>query len=391
MSRKGHPPPKPHWTTIAWAVLAFVPALWGQLWYMRFGVVGALVGYFGLFALLGPMLISRAFRRRAGETLHCANCDYEFVYASDPSVTHPDLCPECGHGWADRLVKGRTTVSPVLVALWIFVTFVGLMIVVYGLSNQSDRLITVVPTSMLVNTVVGAGVIDDIQFARQWRELSSRTLTPAENERVGRMLVDSVGKARLGLIQSQWLKQAFGSSALPQAMLDEYLARRIVTGGRLTPPEVDGSRVFEIRVIDQNNFGYGEYFTVLSHCWIEPSGVELATNKGWYQPAIVFPLTKDDEKQSFIPTLPGIEESRPSLRVPIPRSVLTAKAENGKAPVKVRATVWVFYSPGVFVGSRVQPRDVVENPAMEPRTRLFQTLELEAIVDTDADARGGTH
>lgn len=365
-------------------MLCFFPLVVSIAWYSKFGLGGLAFGYLGLFAAIGPMMISRALRHRSGDSLHCPRCDYEAATSEASLDKVPEWCPECGFGWEHFLVRGRIKPSSKRAMLWAFVTMTGILIGATGLANSIERLVKFVPTFMLVESVVRGdgkgGPLSSLDFIKQWQELATRTLSSQQSERLATMLVERVGKSPIDIFQSLWLKQAFGAKTLPVALLDKYLERRITSEAILAPPAENGDRVFVLRVVDHDDPGFGTFFTVLAECRIEPSGVLLATNAGWYRPRMMFPRTDEDNRQSFIATGPSIGAPRPSLRIPIPAKVLAEARERGDAVI--RAKVWIFFSPGVFVGSRVAPADLIANPALDARARLFRTVELEARLES---------
>lgn len=361
-------------------------------WYWKFGLGGLAFGYLGVLAAIGPMQISRALRNRSGDSLHCPRCDYEAV-SGDALFDHvPEWCPECGFGWEHFLVRGRKKPSLRRVMLWAFASLIGILIGVNGLVNNTGRLVKFVPSFMLVESVVRGdgpgGTLSSLDFINQWQELATRTLSARQSERLATMLVERVGKSPLNVFQSNWLKQAFGTNTLPTSLLDKYLERRITSESILAPPNENGDRVFVVRIIDHDDHGYGTFFPVLAECRIEPLGTLLATNAGWYRPKITFPRTEKDNEQFFHLTMPLIAISRPSLLIPIPAKILSEARERGDAVI--RAKVWLFFSPGAFVGSRVAPADLVANPALDARARLFRTIELEARIESDTPRTNDT-
>lgn len=361
-------------------------------WYAKFGLGGLAFGYLGLVAAIGPMMMSRALRSRTGESLHCPRCDYEAVSSEASLHNVPEYCPECGFSWEHFLVRGRNSPSRRRAVLWALATMIGILIGANGLANSIQRLVKFVPTFMLIESVTRGGgsgtALSSLDFINQWQELATRSLSSQQSERLAMMLVERVGKSPIDIFQSIWLKQAFGANVLPATLLDKYLEKRITSESILAPPAENGDRVFVLRILDHDTHGYGTFFTVLADCRIEPTGILLASNAGWYRPRMTFPRTEEDNEQSFITTAPTIAAPRPSLRIPIPAKVLAEASERGDSVI--RAKVWLFYSPATFVGSRVPPADLIANPALDPRARLFRTIELEARVESGSPAAKDT-
>jgi hypothetical protein len=393
MKVSGNSQRKPHWLAWAWAALVCIPVLLGTFWYYQFGFLGWCVGYIGLLGVGGPLYISLALRHRQGESLHCPKCDYEFAYGSDVSVDHPSMCPECGVIWTEQLVKGSIRPSWARVVLWSVATVVGMLVAVYGISNSQTRLISFVPSAVLVDGVVRMRNAREYEWNPHWVELAGRTLTPSQNQRLADLLIDRMQKDSIGTGASQWLKQVLGANLVPQATVDKYLERRIRFEARVVPPDTGGTRMLELRIVDHDDMGFGDLKIVLAKAWIDPAAIELARNDGWYRTTLAFGDPEKQKKQFFGFTLPRIAESHASIRVPIPANYV--REELPKSPARARATVWVFFSPQTFVGSRIEPADLVANPALDPRAWLLRTLEFDVPVDTpetlEQDTSGGSH
>lgn len=370
---------KPHGLTFVWALLVFFPMLIGSIWYYQFGLLGWCFGSIGILSVVGPMCVSRALRRREGESLHCPKCEYEFAGANGVEANRSDRCPECGFAWENRLRKGRLDTSWQAVALWSVATLIGSAVLLYGIANSRTRLIKVVPSFVLVDGIVRMRDAEDYELYTHWAELRSRSLTPTQTQRLADLLIDRMKRRSIGVVASEWLAKALASNTLAPGTLERYLSERITSEARLTPPDSSGVRTLELRIIDHDDMGFGSLLPVLAKSWIDPNHVELAANAGWHTTRIAFPDSQAKNEQYFTLTMPVIAESRPSLRIPIPATVLErAKARKG---ARIRAIVWLFFSQRTFVGSLVSPAQLVAVPNLNPRARLFRTIEFDIPVD----------
>src|SRR5436190_937521 len=75
--------------------------------------------------MFGLTLAAAGIARRAGDSLHCPGCEYEFTFAEAEA---PVRCPECGTGWLGRLKKGRRVKSMRLAAAGVGVAAGGLLL-----------------------------------------------------------------------------------------------------------------------------------------------------------------------------------------------------------------------------------------------------------------------
>ncbi len=132
-----------------------------------------------------------------------------------------------------------------------------------------------------------------------------------------------------------------------------------------------------LRVIDHDDDGYGEFNLVLARCWLEPSGTDLAMQDGWYGASYMQP-NAPERRDTTLMALPNIADTNPSFRVPLPSSVQVPSTHT--VATKVRATVWLFWSPTRFHMSRVAPEDLFADPTLDPSVKLLRTIELEAEV-----------
>jgi len=117
-------------------------------------------------------------KRRAGNTRHCAKCEYQLA----PVGERPDSCPECGNNLklAGQVVIGRTvgTRWPMAIILSVFVA-VFLVFPMVGIFDRSQLSTTrLVPTQTIVHHVLTSKDPDwDV-----WRALESRSLTDQQIE-----------------------------------------------------------------------------------------------------------------------------------------------------------------------------------------------------------------
>lgn len=184
-------------------------------WIATFGIAGmvtfqtALVGWRGW---------------RTGDEEHCKQCGY-------PAPTGEELpiCPECGK----VLVKGVTTVRGRQVRSTAMATTGGvalavLMIVGFLPGNAAVRaaLASAMPTGALISSAGGRASGPPTPIV--WAELSSRTLTAAETDRLaGVILHDAENPAeawRVPKTGAEWLGASLGKGALGNDVAERALA-----------------------------------------------------------------------------------------------------------------------------------------------------------------------
>jgi hypothetical protein len=339
-----------------------------------------------MLPLLVPWLLLFEMQRRRGESLHCPRCDYEFDYGVDPSVGHPANCPECGAAWLDQLVKGRK--APSQWRLWVYTAsmFCGLLVLITAASRERSWVTAYAPTGVLLHHLASVPAIGAREVDAVWAELANRTLDPSTEAALVNQIVDSVRGSRLGPASAamhRWFEGVIQTGRVPQTVVDRYLENRVSATLELRSP-TDGAAEVLLRVIDHDWEGYGKLKPVLVRCWIEPSGAELAAKDGWYGASFRFP-SSDKLRSPFVMTAPIIEPTHPSIRIPLPRDLMMPQGSNKKNEHagKVRATVWLFWSPQNVGSSRVPPGALVADPTLDLSLQLIRTIELEVSLPSE--------
>lgn len=343
-----------------------------------------------MLPLLVPWALLFELARRSGDSLHCPRCDYEFSYGENASTDHPPQCPECGSAWLDQLVKGRK--SPSRWRVWVYSASLvgGLLVLTAAATRERAWMTAYVPTAVLLHHIASAPEIGAKEIEPVWMELAQRTLDPGTEAALVSKIVDSVRGKRRGPASAglrQWFEGVIQTGRVPQAVVDRYLENRVSATLDLTSP-IDGEAEVLLRVIDHDWEGYGKLKPVLARCWIEPSGVELAAKDGWYGARFRFP-SSDKLRSPFMMTAPIIAPTHPSIRIPVPRALVTPQRSKPQGPNKtneqagkVRATVWLFWSPQNVGSSRVPPEALVADPTLDPSLQLIRTIELEELLAT---------
>ncbi len=360
---------------------AVVPWILEPVWLVQ----GLVRVWSRMLPLLVPWLLLFETQRRRGESLHCPRCDYEFDYGPDGSVDHPSNCPECGAEWLEKLVKGRK--APSRWRLWVYTgsLLCGLMVLLASASRERSWMTAYAPTRVLLHHLASAPAIGAREVDAVWGELANRTLDPSTEAALVNQIVDSVRGSRRGpasVEMHRWFEGVIQTGRVPQNVVDRYLENRVSATLELSSL-TDGAAEVLLRVIDHDWEGYGKLKPVLARCWIEPSGVELAAQDGWYGARFGFPAT-DKLRGSFVMTAPIIAPTHPSIRVPIPPDLVTPQGikQRNEQAGKVRATVWLFWSPQNVRSSRVPPEALVADQTLDPTIRLIRTFELEVSLPT---------
>lgn len=338
-----------------------------------------------MLPFLVPWLLLFETQRRRGESLHCPRCDYEFDYAVDGSVGHSPRCPECGTAWLDQLVKGRKAPRRWRVAVYIGSLTCALLVLVTTASRERSWMTAYAPTAVLLHHIASAPEIGARETDAVWAELANRTLDPVTESVLVNQIVDSIRGSRRGPASNamhRWFEGVIQTGRVPQSVVDRYLEHRVSATLELQSLD-DGAAEVVLRVIDHDWEGYGTLKPVLARCWIEPSGAELAAQDGWYGARFRFPV-ENKLRSPVSTTSPVIALTHPSIRIPIPRDFLAIRGtDQGKEQErKLRATVWLFWSPQGVRSGRVPPEALIADPTLDPSTQLIRTIDLEESLPT---------
>ena len=180
---------------LIWLVAA---ALWSG--FTRLTLTVALVDFSKLlFMGIGVQLIGLGAKRRVGASLHCAKCDYEKAAETGTN------CPECGQSWTQpgAVVRGRMVRSPHL--MW-----AGALFVLIFLSIPASQLMLgsgfqsrITPTWLMFQRIEGAQR-RGFSSHDTWAELSARSLSDSDQERLTRLLIEEIISAPRGFVYDEW-------------------------------------------------------------------------------------------------------------------------------------------------------------------------------------------
>lgn len=166
-------------------------------------VFSALKSVHMLFFSIALLFVMLGWKRRKGDALHCATCDYERAAGA------VERCPECGSRWTlpGALTRGTAVRSRSM--LWTGGLMLSLYAVSYGglifmdlIGKRSFRA-SVTPTWVLFKTIE---LRQDSGFSsyRQWPELGSRSLTTRQQERLTQLLMNEIIEAPRGFVVVEW-------------------------------------------------------------------------------------------------------------------------------------------------------------------------------------------
>lgn len=352
---------------------AFLPSVFSPI-----SVISMIVRMWAcMLPVLVPLLIYRENRLRSGDSLHCPSCDYEFMYGSDAAQPHAERCPECGTEWQDKWIKGRRGGSVIRMRVFLVCGVVGLMVAGVNASRSLTVGARFTPTWLLVHHLLKDEERRSYRFDAMWTELASRSVDATSEAALVDAGIASLRRDSRGFTSramESWMTGVLSSGRLPSRTLARYLDER-VTSSLTVESGKDGSLDAVLRVIDHDDGGYGDMRLVLARCWIEPSGTDLAIQDGWYGAAFMA-ANAPEPRDTTLMALPNIADTNPSFRVPLP----IGATANPQQVQRVRATVWLFWSPGRFIVSRIAPEDLVADPTLDPSIELIRTVELTADV-----------
>jgi len=187
--------------------------------FLAWGWAALLALHFAWGALvpLGMGLITHGLTRRVGVELHCARCGY----AHDDEL---EVCPECGADWNGRgsLLEGRLERSRAMVSVGIAVLVLALVLTIRPLVVHVVS--PLVPTRVLIAQVgSGATYSPDV-----WNELSSRSLTPEQEQRLADALLDRrLHVGSLDLASNAWLEQRVAKGQIRVESIERYFREMV--------------------------------------------------------------------------------------------------------------------------------------------------------------------
>lgn len=168
--------------------------------------------------IFGWELVARGWKRRGGNSTHCAKCDYQQAPDGPPS----ERCPECGSYWAipggtvkGRLVRRRASfiagISLVVLAFGSIFNF-G-----FGMGRWTPR---VLPVGSLIREIVEAprGFVSD-----EWAALSRRSLSDEQRARLAAGLLEKrLRKGHLSDDGEAWFAGEIAAQRLAPDMAERF-------------------------------------------------------------------------------------------------------------------------------------------------------------------------
>ena len=178
-----------------WLVFSFLWTAWsGEL------MVVALLKFVPLlFFGIGTQLIGQGWKRRVGDSRHCATCDYERA-----GEAGGERCPECGSAWTESgaLVRGRVVRS--LPLFWVG----ALLAAIYPASQVSGFMgrnawERVTPTWLRFKQIESAQHAGDSSYEK-WAGLAARPLSVEDQQRLTDLLIAEIVAAPRGFVVDEW-------------------------------------------------------------------------------------------------------------------------------------------------------------------------------------------
>jgi hypothetical protein len=183
----------------------------------------------GMFAAIQFFTLSR---RPVGDRVRCSRCKYDLTglpkgQPSGPNGRHEGRCPECGGqwGWAggtERLMK--VWVWPWLavgVALLLPMLIQFASAPIMGILWWEGTMLKLAPTSSLVEEV-----LTQKSFTMAaWAELGKRNVSPAETDRIARVLLTRPAGGYYSLDESAWLKTNLSAKSITRELVVPWLEK----------------------------------------------------------------------------------------------------------------------------------------------------------------------
>ena len=209
---------------VTWVIVIWLMALIFVWWFTGGSFLGVLLRegtwYLAMACSCLGFIFLRHYRKRFGETRHCATCDYQQA----PNGQISERCPECGAVWAGPggTVVGKHVRRPEM--LWTAVllfTFGGLLFgaSTYSTLSRSGWQLKPLPTSALIHDIVTSRGSTDAE----WAELRRRQLTPEQKCMLATGLLDKrLARAHLWFDAGNWLVRQLTANTLPPEIVERF-------------------------------------------------------------------------------------------------------------------------------------------------------------------------
>ena len=185
--------------SIIMTIVIAVPFVVGQIYMTVARGSGNIIQMLPLFVMfpIAFTLMALGSKRRRGDSLRCAACEYERLGATS------ERCPECGAAWGQpgTLVRGRVTRRPAFVAMGLAVLILVPLIQIGFMMKGAS----VLPNSMLIRRAA-SGTTSSFR-ARQ--ELARRQLSPTEQLELARLYINTIEDEPLRCIHAAMGRTSF--------------------------------------------------------------------------------------------------------------------------------------------------------------------------------------
>lgn len=350
-----------------------IPLIWPRL-----SLLGSLHHNASLILMFlglgGGFALCLRYRRRAGDSTHCAACDYQQA----PTGANPPYCPECGAQWSapGGVVHGRRTGQPWMLGCGVALMLVGAAAGLAPLTQSKfDPLLGLMPTSALINDIVNSR-----SFTRdQWAELKSRTLTPAQEQRLAEGLLDR--RARTGHLSGDdhtWLEQALATGRLPENLRQRYYDE-MFTAWLDAPSQVRRGHPFHVALGSDARNAHSplgaEALVFFSGFFIgdDPTPQGRRVQPGLAALLDTTPFGMQPEDAARLPE----EQRQPAHPEYIPLAQLAAPHAG---PLRVRMLLWFVVAPAGTQSLRIQWQED-HTPVMPLNVVYSRRIELERVID----------
>ena len=295
----------------------------------------------------GTGLAVAGLKRRAGDSLHCPKCEYEFKF--DVAADAPARCPECGTPWLGMLKKGRRVRSGRLIAVGAAVTIGAFLLLnpVFYIGSLAPHL----PTSLLYASLYTS----PRSVYTAWDELATRPLDAGSIEMMARRVIRFRAREQYDSAPSGWFEKMVAARKIPAGLLERYYAEAFVADLSV-PRRVRAGQEFEVSLRVSH----------VANGWGDKIGLMF----GGYRVGDETAAGREDATLWEYQLRPGVFEGRKDVAV---RKVKAEKA----GEVRVKATWWIVVEPSFR-------EELKWTDAGEPRTPAsalwFRRFDAEKVV-----------